>query len=80
MTAPLEESSVNRLGKRSSNTSENGKQRPIKVVMSDVEKGRKILKLSRIFKNNYIIFVSSDRTPRQSDHFNKIKAELEQRS
>lgn len=76
---PLEESSVKRLGKRSSNTSQNGKPRPIKIVMSNVGEVRKILKLSKTFKRDFNIFVSSDRTPRQRDHFNKIKAEFEQR-
>lgn len=72
----LERARVGRLGRYVSN---GDKPRPLKVVLNSVRDVRRVLKQSKVFKSNYNVFVSSDRTPRQRDHFNKVKTEFNQR-
>ncbi|XP_044764477.1 uncharacterized protein LOC123321039 [Coccinella septempunctata] len=72
----LDPSVIKRLGRRSGG---NVKPRPIKFIMSSSQLVYKVLGKSRVFKESFDVFISSDRTPRQRDYFNKIKGELEQR-
>lgn len=69
-------SEIRRLGKRSIG---NDKPRPLKLTMNSSQLVYKVLGKSKVFKEEFGVFISSDRTPRQRDYFNKIKAELEQR-
>lgn len=47
--------------------------------MNNNQHVRRVLGKSKMFREDFNVFVSSDRTPRQRDYFNKIKIELEQR-
>lgn len=72
----LEPSQFKRLGKPSR---DNDKSRPLKLTMNNNQHVRRVLGKSKMFREDFNVFVSSDRTPRQRDYFNKIKIELEQR-